>query len=76
MNHLKKNGLIDFVNKFEDSIKHIMGVCLVMQLLKFKIVEFVSHQELGLISGNCKIFPSFKIKVSQIIWNINMHLTT
>jgi imidazoleglycerol phosphate synthase glutamine amidotransferase subunit HisH len=33
INNLKKNGMIDFIYKFEDRGKHITGVCLGMQLL-------------------------------------------
>lgn len=69
MSNLKKNGLIDSIYKFADSGKHIMGVCLGMQLLMDKSEEFGAQQGLGLISGSCKIFPSSKMKVPQITWN-------
>ena len=68
---LKKTGLGDAVKKFAQSGKPLMGICLGMQLLFEKGLEFGEHEGLGLIPGKViSIAPLVNNnKVPQIGWN-------
>jgi len=72
MNNLRSRGFIDSVQKFIQSGKPFMGVCLGLQLLFEESEEFGIHQGLGLVKGKVKKFTANKqqnIKVPQIAWN-------
>lgn len=68
---LKKTGLGEVVKRFAESGKPLMGICLGMQLLFEKGLEFGEHEGLGLIPGNVvAISPLVNgNKVPQIGWN-------
>ena len=74
MNNLQKLGLIDAINKFVESRKPFMGVCLGLQLLFTESKEFGTHKGLDIIEGVVNKFPKVNkykqiIKVPQIGWN-------
>lgn len=68
---LKETGLGEIVKKYARSGKPLMGICLGMQLLFEKGLEFGEHEGLGLIPGTVvAISPIVKgNKVPQIGWN-------
>lgn len=68
---LKNTGLGEVVKKYAKSGKPLMGICLGMQLLFEKGLEFGEHEGLGLIPGKVvAISPLVKgNKVPQIGWN-------
>lgn len=68
---LKKTGLGEVVKRFAESGKPLMGICLGMQLLFEKGLEFGEHEGLGLIPGTVvAISPLVNgNKVPQIGWN-------
>ena len=68
---LKATGLGDAVKKFAKSGKPLMGICLGMQLLFEKGLEFGEHEGLGLIPGKVvAVNPLVNgNKVPQIGWN-------
>lgn len=68
---LKKTGLGEAVKKYALSGKPLLGICLGMQLLFEKGLEFGEHDGLGLIPGKVvAISPLVKDnKVPQIGWN-------
>jgi glutamine amidotransferase len=72
MNNLTESGMKDGILHFVQEGKPIMGVCLGLQLLFEKSVEFENCDGLGLIEGTVNRFPfnkEDKIKVPQISWN-------
>ncbi len=68
---LKNTGLGEVVKKYAKSGKPLMGICLGMQLLFEKGLEFGEHEGLGLIPGKVvAISPLVNgNKVPQIGWN-------
>ena len=73
MDNLKKYGLVDIINKYIESGKPFMGICLGFQLLFEESYEFGISEGLGLVKGKVVRFPnehkSMSIKVPQIAWN-------
>ena len=68
MDNLKKFNFLDKINDFANKNKYILGICLGMQLLFEKSIEFIKTKGLGLIPGNIE-----KIKTKHVLphmgWN-------
>ncbi len=68
MENLKKFNFIDKIYEFANNNKYIFGICLGMQLLFEKSIEFIKTKGLGLIPGNIE-----KIKTKKVLphmgWN-------
>ncbi len=68
MENLKKFNFIDKIYEFANNNKYIFGICLGMQLLLEKSIEFIKTKGLGLIPGNIE-----KIKTKKVLphmgWN-------
>ena len=68
MANLKKFNFINKINDFACKNKYILGICLGMQLLFEKSIEFIRTKGLGLIPGNIE-----KIKTKYVLphmgWN-------
>jgi glutamine amidotransferase len=73
MEHLKKSGADEAVREFAASGKPLLGICLGMQLLFEKSLEFGEHEGLGLIEGEVVPFDKARFeephKVPHIGWN-------
>jgi|TARA_Y100000031_G_C8134493_1_gene344558 glutamine amidotransferase len=74
MNHLTESRLDACINRFIESGRPFIGICLGLQLLFETSEEFGSHRGLGLIRGSVKKFLSnadknTKYPVPQIGWN-------
>jgi glutamine amidotransferase len=74
MDHLTKLRLDECINRFIDSGRPFIGICLGLQLLFESSEEFGSHRGLGLIRGSVKKFlyrenENTKYPVPQIGWN-------
>ena len=72
MNKLKENGMNELIRQQAALGKPLMGICLGMQLLFEKSLEFGEHEGLSLIPGTVRpiadvISPS--LKIPQIGWN-------
>ncbi len=69
---LRDSGLDKVVYEEVESGKHLMGICLGMQMLFEKSHEYGTHQGLGLISGEVipmeNTIPS-ELKIPHIGWN-------
>ena len=79
MRKLREGGLSEFVAKQARGGKPIMGVCLGMQLLFEKGMEFGEHVGLGLLSGSVEpIEPRIPedYKIPHIGWNALKFPTT
>lgn len=57
MANLTDLGLVEVIHKFIDSGRPLLGICLGMQLLFEKGVEYQMTQGLSLISGSVEIIP-------------------
>ena len=57
METLKKKNYIDEINKFKNTFKPILGICLGMQLLLSSSKEFGNHKGLNFIPGNVIPIP-------------------
>jgi|TARA_B100001964_G_C14147966_1_gene560628 glutamine amidotransferase len=71
---LKTLEIIENIRNFASSGKTLLGLCLGMQLLLDKSVEFGEHKGLGLISGNVEYLgDSLKnrnnVKIPHMGWN-------
>ena len=71
---LKTLEIIESIKNFANSGKTLLGLCLGMQLLLDKSVEFGEHKGLGLIPGNVEYLgDSFKeqnnVKIPHMGWN-------
>ena len=67
---LDKSGLGELVKKRAQAGVPLLGICLGMQLLLDKSLEFGEHEGLGLVGGTCRPFPrTSEIKVPHIGWN-------
>lgn len=74
MNNLNSLSLINPINKFVDSGKPFLGICLGLQLLFSESEEFGLSKGLGLVKGRVKRFNNINKegetrKVPQIAWN-------
>jgi glutamine amidotransferase len=72
MESLRRYQLIDEIYRFADSGKHILGICLGMQLLFEQSEEFGLSRGLGLIRGSVKKLPvtvDARIRLPHIAWN-------
>ncbi|RUM45319.1 MAG: imidazole glycerol phosphate synthase subunit HisH [Hydrogenimonas sp.] len=73
MEHLRHNGMDEAVKAFAKSGKPMLGICLGMQLLFSKSLEFGEHEGLGLIPGEVVPFDVKKFetphKVPHMGWN-------
>lgn len=72
MDKLKENGMDDLIRQQAALGKPLMGICLGMQLLFEKSLEFGEHEGLSLIPGTVRpiadvIDPA--LKIPQIGWN-------
>jgi len=68
---LEENGLNEVLNKYVNTGKPLLGVCLGMQLLFESSDEFGFTKGLGLINGKVEKFPStVNGKLPHIGWNI------
>ncbi len=69
---LQKSGLADFIKQQTKEGKHLLGICLGMQLLLDKSFEYGEHEGLGLISGEIRpisdAIPA-DLKIPHIGWN-------
>lgn len=69
---LRESGLAELICTLASEGKYIMGICLGMQLLFDKSLEYGSHKGLGLIKGTVKpikdVIPS-DYKIPHIGWN-------
>lgn len=57
MANLVESGLVGLIQKYIDSDRPVLGICLGMQLLFDKGTEFVPTDGLGLITGSVDIIP-------------------
>lgn len=73
MVHLKARGLDEAIRDFAASGKPVLGICLGMQLLFDKSLEFGEHEGLGLIAGSVEPFDpeafDHPLKVPHMGWN-------
>ncbi|WP_372999737.1 imidazole glycerol phosphate synthase subunit HisH [Sulfurimonas sp.] len=73
MTHLRDRNMIDALREYAASGKHMLGICLGMQLLFESSEEFGEHEGLGLIKGSVTAFDSDKfsepLKVPHMGWN-------
>ena len=73
MEHLKKSGMQEALIEFAKSGRHMLGICLGMQLLFQKSYEFGKHPGLGLIEGEVVPFDksrfAHRLKVPHMGWN-------
>ena len=68
MQYLEKQNLVDKVKEHFLKEKPLIGICLGMQLLFERSVEFGDNKGLGLIKGNVIEFKKEKLK-THIGWN-------
>lgn len=69
---LRQTGLVDTIKEQTAAGKPLLGICLGMQLLFEKSLEYGEHEGLGLIPGEiCPIEPDLSrpLKVPHIGWN-------
>ena len=76
---LRKSGLDRTVRKAADAGKPVMGICLGMQLLFEKSLEYGEHAGLGLLQGEIRPIrelldragadPDEQLKIPQMGWN-------
>lgn len=69
---LRESGMADLVTEVAKAGKHLMGICLGMQLLLEKSYEYGEHEGLGLIRGSvvsiADVAPA-DYKIPHIGWN-------
>ncbi len=74
---LRATGLDEFVTKWADSSKPLMGICLGMQLLFERSFEYGEHTGLGLLKGDVVPMEGAlpcELKIPHIGWNM-LHIT-
>ncbi|MDR2342716.1 MAG: imidazole glycerol phosphate synthase subunit HisH [Campylobacteraceae bacterium] len=73
MKFLNQSGMDEAVKEFANSGKPLLGICLGMQLLFEKSLEFGEHNGLGLIEGEVVMFDKSRfdglLKVPHVGWN-------
>ena len=69
MTNIKKLGLDRAIKLAVENNKHLLGICLGMQLLMDYSLEFEKCKGLGLISGYCEGFNKDNVKVPHVNWN-------
>ena len=74
MNNIKSLGLDDTIKEFINTGKQFVGVCLGLQLLFDRSLEFGSHKGLSIIGGDVIKFNNEKLdskvyKVPNVGWN-------
>lgn len=69
INNLRNLNLIQTINKFIESNRPFIGVCLGMQLMMTESDEFGNNMGLNIIQGKVKKFNSEIHEVPQIQWN-------
>ncbi|MDR0580371.1 MAG: imidazole glycerol phosphate synthase subunit HisH [Campylobacteraceae bacterium] len=73
MKFLNQSGMNEAVKEFASSGKALLGICLGMQLLFEKSLEFGEHKGLGLIEGEVVMFDKNRfdnhLKVPHVGWN-------
>ncbi|MDF1874393.1 imidazole glycerol phosphate synthase subunit HisH [Sulfurimonas sp. SAG-AH-194-I05] len=73
MEHLRERNMVGALQSYAKSEKHMLGICLGMQLLFESSEEFGSHAGLGIIKGNVKTFDasmfSEPLKIPHMGWN-------
>lgn len=73
INKLNEDSLIDPIREFINTGKYILGICLGMQLLVEKSYEFDENKGIGVLEGECKMFPRFvndkKLIIPHTMWN-------
>ena len=69
MKNIKKLELDKAIRIAIEKGKHLLGICLGMQLLMDYSLEFGKCKGLGLISGYCEGFNKDKLKVLHVNWN-------
>ncbi|MCF6200982.1 MAG: imidazole glycerol phosphate synthase subunit HisH [Hydrogenimonas sp.] len=73
MEHLRSSGMDEAVKEFAATGKPMLGICLGMQLLFSKSLEFGEHEGLGLVPGEVVPFDSKMFetphKVPHMGWN-------
>lgn len=75
MAHLKHTGLDEAIIDFARSGKHLLGICLGLQLLFERSFEFGEHKGLGLLEGEVVGFSNIApLKIPHIGWN-SCHFT-
>ncbi len=69
---LKASNLDELLKEQVKTGKYVMGICLGMQLLFEKSLEYGSHEGLGLLQGNVvpiKGYVDERLKIPHIGWN-------
>ena len=69
MDNLRHAGLLDPIYKTVESGKPFLGICLGMQLLFDKGLEFGEHEGLGIVRGEVVAFDVPGLKVPHMGWN-------
>jgi len=73
MEHLRERNMIESLKEYATSGKHMLGICLGMQLLFESSEEFGKHEGLGVIKGSVTAFDTTKfsepLKVPHMGWN-------
>ena len=74
MTDLNQNGLIEPLQRFAQTGRPFLGICLGMQLMMESSEEFGTHQGLGLLKGHVKPIPQTTMvgkthKIPHIGWN-------
>lgn len=68
MESLKNGGYITVIRQFAKSKKPILGICLGMQILYEKGLEFGEYEGLGLLEGTVE-YLNIDLKVPHMGWN-------
>lgn len=68
MRNLGQRSLVEFIKDFAHSGKHILGICLGMQLLMTESEEFGLHQGLGLVAG--KVVKLYEAEAGEHFYKI------
>lgn len=70
MENLRARGFVDAIRAHVSAKKPLLGICLGMQLLASKSLEFGEHEGLGIVPGRVEPFePSKEFPVPHVGWN-------